>query len=198
MFLAALIRRSVGRVGGLLAGVALVLAGLQWVLVLVAAQQERSQSFDLIAQLAPAFVQRQFGATLPAFLSFGGLITFGYFHPVVVLMVAVLAAFVGSELAADVEGGQVDLLLSRPLARHWLVTRSLLLVVLGPLALVVIMMTSSRVALGVFAPEGAQWPSARSIASMAAHLVAIAWCFGTLGLALASMATRRLDRKSVV
>lgn len=193
MFLLALVQRSIGRVVGLLAGLAAVLAGLQWILVLVAAQQEQSQSFDLIAKLAPAFVQRQFGSMMPAFLSFGGLITFGYFHPVVVLMVAVFAAFIGSELVADVEGGQVDLLLARPLARHWLVTRSLLLVLLGPVALVVIMMISSRIALGVFAPEGAEWPSTRSIALMAAHLVAIAWCFGTLGLAAASMVKRRLS-----
>ncbi len=93
----------------------------------------------------------------------------------------------------DVEGGQVDLLLARPLARHWLVTRSLLLVILCPVLLVLLMMVASRLALIAFAPEDAAWPSLNSIGLMAAHLVAVAWCFGALGLVLAAMVTRRIS-----
>lgn len=191
MFIVALVQRSVARVVGLLAGVALLLAGLQVLLVIVAASQEESQSFDLISKLAPAFVQRQFGATLPAFLSFGGLVTFGYFHPVVVLTVALSAAFVATELAADVEGGHVDLLLARPVARHWLVTRSLALVLGMPVLFVGVMMVASRLALGALAPDGARRPSFQAMGLMAAHLVAIAWCIGTLGLAIAAFVSRR-------
>ncbi len=193
MILLSLLRRSLARVAGLLAGLAVLLAGLQLLLVIVAASQEESQSFDLISRLAPAFVQRQFGTTLPAFFSFGGLVTFGYFHPVVVLTVALFDAFLATELAADIEGGQVDLLLARPLARHWLVTRSLVLVVVSPIVLVLLMMTASRLALGALAPAGAQWPSFGSIALMAAHLVAIAFCFGAIGLAASAMARRRIS-----
>jgi ABC-2 type transport system permease protein len=193
MFLLALMRRSLARVAGILAGLMALLVGLQVLVVLVAASQERAQSFDLIAQLAPSFVQRQFGSMFPALLSFGGLVTFGYFHPVVLLTVALFAAFIGTELAADVEGGHVDLLLSRPLARHWLVTRSTLLVLAVPVVLVVLMMASTRLALGAFAPEAARWPSFRAIGAMAAHLVAIAWCFGALGLAWAAPASRRMS-----
>lgn len=189
--LIALMRRSIARTSGLLTGVVVLLSGFQLLLVVVARSQQESQSFDLITRLVPAFIQRQFGATLPAFLSFGGLVSFGFFHPVVVLTIALFAAFLASELAADVEGGHVDLLLARSLPRSWLVTRSLLVVLLTPLVFVLIMMSVSRAALEALAPEGAEWPAFRSIALMAAHLVAIAWCFGTLGLALAASVRRR-------
>lgn len=192
-FFWALTWRSFSRIVGLFAGLATVLAGLQVLIVLVATSQEQARSFDLIMRLAPAFVQRQFGSTLPTFLSFGGLVTFGYFHPVVVLMIAMFAAFVASELAADVEGGQVDLLLARPLARHWLVSRSLALVVICPVASVLVMMCSTWLALSAFAPDGARWPTVASTAAMAAHLVAIAWCFGTLGLAFSAIVRRRMS-----
>jgi len=189
----ALMGRALARVAGLVAGVAAVLMGLQVIVVLVAASQEETQSFELIQRLAPGFVQRQFGATLPAFLSFGGVVSFGYFHPVVVLMLSLLAAYVATEPAADVEHGHVDLLLSRPLARHWVVTRSLALAIIIPLVIVLLMLASSRFALVAFAPPGARWPSATSVGLMAAHLVAVTWCFGTAGLAAASVARRRLS-----
>ncbi len=193
MFLLSLMQRSLARVAGVLAGLAAVLMGVQVLVVLVASSQEQSQSFDLIQRLTPGFVQRQFGATLPAFLSFGGLVSFGYFHPVVVLMLALAAAFIATELAADVEGGQADLLLSRPLARHWLVTRSLVLALAAPVAVVTLMTLSSRLALAAFAPDGARWPDAMTVGAMAGHLVAVAWCFGAAGLAAASIARRRLS-----
>jgi len=189
----ALLQRSMQRTAGLLLGLATLLCGFQLLLVLVAATQEEAQSFDLITRLAPAFVQRQFGSTLPAFLSFGGLVTFGYFHPVVVLTVALFAAFVATELAADVEGGQVDLLLARPVSRYRLVTRSLMLVRVSPVILVSLMVIASRLALGGLAPEGAQWPNGTSIMLMAAHLVGIAWCFGLLALAVAATVKRRVS-----
>src|SRR5687768_1793701 len=92
--------RSIRRVAALIGGLALVLGGVQVIVVLVATSQEEAQSFDLITKLAPAFIQRQFGASLPVFLSFGGLVTFGYFHPVVILTIALSAAFFATELAA--------------------------------------------------------------------------------------------------
>ena len=112
-----LVWRSLARVGGLFAGLLMLLIGLQVALVLTARTQEEGQTFELMARMAPAYIQRQFGSTLPVFLSFRGLVSFGFFHPVVMLTVSLFAAFVATELAADVEGGQVDLLLSRPIAR---------------------------------------------------------------------------------
>lgn len=191
MFLFALVRRSLARIAGLVLGVGLLLMGLQAVLVIVAAVQEESRSFALIAQLAPSFVQRQFGSSFGLFLSFSGLTTFGYFHPVVMLLISVFTIFVATELASDVEGGQVDLLLARPVSRSALVTRTLLVVVLVPLLLVSLMLVATATALRIYAPPGAEWPSAAVLLTMAVHLLAVAWCFGGVGLAAAASVTRR-------
>ena len=184
--------RSIRRVAALIGGLALVLGGVQVIIVLVATSQEEAQSFDLITKLAPAYIQRQFGASLPVFLSFGGLVTFGYFHPVVILTIALSAAFFATELAADVESGYVDLLLSRPVSRHWLVTRTALVLMLSPLLLVAIMLLATYAALAMFAPSGAAWPKTSSVLMLAAHLVAMAWCCGALSLAIAASVKRRM------
>jgi ABC-type transport system involved in multi-copper enzyme maturation permease subunit len=192
MFAVALLQRSFARVTGIAAGMALLLVGLQVLLVLVARSQEESQSFETIAKLAPGFVQRQFGSAMPAFLSFSGLVSFVYFDPVVILMFAIFAAFIATELAGDIEGGQVDLLLARALSRHWLVTRSVLVVIVSPAALVGVLVLAGLAALAMFAPPGARWPRSSTTASLAAHLMAITWCFGAVGLAASAFARRRM------
>jgi ABC-2 type transport system permease protein len=191
MSLAALAGRSLARIAGVLAGVTLLLVALQAALVFVASLQEEAQSFDLIAKLAPSFVQRQFGSSFTLFMSFSGLATFGYFHPVVMLLFTLFTTFVATELAADVEGGQVDLLMARPISRQVLVTRSLLLVLFIPVTLVSLMLLATALALRLFAPAGAQWPSGEVLRGLATHLVALAWCFGAIGLAVAAGARRR-------
>jgi ABC-2 type transport system permease protein len=191
-FFVALLQRSFGGVRLLVGGLALVLAGLHVLIVLVAVSQQESQSFDLIQRLTPSFVQRQFGSALPTLLSFGGLVSFGFFHPVVVLAISLFAAFLSTELAADVEEGHVDLLLTRPVSRHWLVTRSLAVSTGAILLLVLVMITASRLALYAFAPSDAALPTLTLVATLAAHLVGVALCFGTLGLACAAVARRRM------
>lgn len=191
MTLTALVGRSFTRISGLIAGVALLLGALQAALVFVAGLHEETQSFDLIAKLAPSFVQRQFGSSFNTFMSFAGLTTFGYFHPVVLLLLTMFTVFAATELAADVEGGHVDLLLSRAVPRRRLVTRSLLIVLLLPLLLVGIMLGATYASLRLYAPEGARWPADDVLLSMAGHLVALAWCMGGIGLAAAAHVRRR-------
>jgi hypothetical protein len=198
MLMAALLQRSLSRVGALCVGLALLISGLQVLIVLVARAQEESRSYEVIASLAPRFIQRQFGDALPAFLSFGGMVTFAYFDPVVLLMVAVLAVFVASELAADIEHGHVDLLLARGMTRRALVTRSLIAMMVAPAAVAAVMVVAGYGALAVFAPPGVRWPSAGTILNLAGHLVALAWCFGAIGLAAAAFARRRLTATGAV
>jgi ABC-2 type transport system permease protein len=188
--LAALVGRSLARVRGALLGVAGLLSALQVAIVLQAASYDQPM-FETIGQLTPEFIQRWLGDGIVALGSFGGLVAFGFFHPVVMLLVAAVAAFVASEPAADVEGGHVDLLLSRPVARHWLVTRSAILSLAGPLLLAASMIASTWVAVAAFSPPSARGPSVVTLLTLAAHLVAVAWCFGALALALAGAVRRR-------
>jgi ABC-type transport system involved in multi-copper enzyme maturation permease subunit len=188
--LTALVGRSLARVRGTLLGLAALLSALQVAIVLQAASYDQPM-FETLGRLTPEFIQRWLGDNIVALASFGGLVAFGYFHPVVMLLVAMVAAFVASELAADVEGGHVDLLLSRPIARHWLVTRSAVLSLASPLILAALMIASTWVAVAAFAPSSARGPSAVTIVTLAAHLVAVAWCFGALALTLAGVVRRR-------
>jgi ABC-2 type transport system permease protein len=198
MVLAGLLQRSLARVAGVMLGLSLLVTGLQALIVVVVRSQEESQSYELMASMAPRFIQQQFGDALPAFLSFDGMVTFAYFDPVVLLMIAVLAIFVASELAADIEAGHVDLLLARPVARHTVVTRTVVALMATSAAIAAVMVAAGYAALGIFAPPGAHWPSAGTTANLAGHLVVLAWCFGAIGLAVAAFARRRATATGVV
>lgn len=189
--LAALVGRSLTRMRGVLIGVAGLLSAFQVALVLQAASYDSQGMFETLGRMTPAFIQRWLGDNIAALASFGGIVAFGYFHPVVVLLATMVSAFVASDPAADVESGHVDLLLSRPVARHWLVTRSALLSLGCPLMLAAMMLISTWTAVALVAPPTARGPSPATLILLAAHLVAVAWCFGTLSLALASGARRR-------
>jgi ABC-type transport system involved in multi-copper enzyme maturation permease subunit len=192
VILIALAGRSITRVRGILLGVAGLLSAFQVALVLQAASYDQQQMYETLAKMTPGFIQRWLGENIVSLASFGGIVAFGYFHPVVVLLTAALAAFVASEPAAEVEEGHVDLLLSRPVARHWLVTRSAALSLFSALLIVGVMMTSTWTAVALFSPPSARGPSPILILTLAAHLAAVAWWFGALSLALAGMARRRV------
>jgi len=190
VILVTLVGRSVARIRGTLLGVTGLVSAFQVALVLQAASYDQ-QMFETLGRMTPAFIQRWLGENIAAFASFGGIIGFGYFHPVVILLTSLVAAFVASDPAADVEAGHVDLLLSRPIARHWLVTRSALLSLGCPLILAAAMLISTWTAVALAAPPDVRPPSAVTLLLLAVHLVAVAWCFGALSLALAGVARRR-------
>jgi ABC-2 type transport system permease protein len=188
--LLALMGRSIAQVRGALIGVAALLSGIQVAAVLQAATYD-PQTFETLGRLIPAFIQRWLGDNIGALASFGGIVSLGYFHPVVVLLVAMVAAFLASDPAADVETGHVDLLLSRPVPRDSIVTRSALLLLASPVALAAAMLVSTLTTVALVAPPSVRSPSVVTLLTLAAHLVAVAWCFGGLSLALASVTRRR-------
>jgi ABC-2 type transport system permease protein len=189
--LAALVVRSVTRARGVLAGVAALLAAFQVALVFQAVSLHEQQTFEAAGRMVPGFIQRWLGDTMFALGSFGGIVSFGYFHPVIVLMTSIATAFLASDPAADVEEGYVDLLLARPVARHLLVTRSAILLAACPAMLATLMMTATWTTTALVAPRSAQWPSLPSILTLSAHLVLVASCFGALSLMLSTGARRR-------
>ena len=75
--------------------------------------------------LMPEFLQRGLGSKAMLLASFKGTVAFGYFHPVICVVVSVLAMYLATEVAHEVEAGLVDLELARAVPRHRLVTRSL-------------------------------------------------------------------------
>jgi hypothetical protein len=190
-----LIRRTLGRSVIVLSSVALLLITFQIAIVATAASFEDGQSFERLAGLAPAFMQQLLGGTL---LSFGGLVSFGFYEPLIVIVVVQIGIYLATEPAGDVESGLVDLLLARPMPRHRLVTRSLLVMSGAAVALPLVMALSLWASLRWLAPDGAVWPKVQTVAQLMAHMAAVTWCFGAFGLAAASFARRRGAAQSAV
>lgn len=181
--------RALGRHKWLIAGMASVLAGFQVLLVVIGASLQREGLFALVTAIIPPTFQAALGGNLIA--SFGGLIAFGFFHPVVVLALAVGAAYLASELAGDVEEGLVDLIAARPVARRLLVARAALASALASAAIVVVMLAANRVATVLNTPAGAPTPPGSGVVRLALNLLAVTWCCAAAGLAIAALARKR-------
>ena len=190
-----LIARSLRRIAPVCLGMAGVLGFFQIVLVLVAASYEEAGSFDRLATLLPAFASRAFGT---AMTSFGGLTTVSFYETGIILMVSLFAVFVGAEPAGDVEAGFVDMVVARPVPRHWIVTRSLLVMTLATLTLTLTMGACLWIGLLTMAPPQARWPEPRLVLNLIAHLTLVACCFGASSLAAAGWARRRATAQACV
>jgi putative exporter of polyketide antibiotics len=167
-----------------------LLAAFQIMIVAQASGLEETRSFGHMAELVPAFLQRGLGSQWMLLVTFKGMVAFGYFHPVVAVLVSVLAIYFATEPAHDVEAGLVDLVLARAVPRRVVVTRSLLLAVGAVFAAVILMALGTRLGLRMFAKPEFDAPSAATTARMLLHLAAVAWCFGGFALAIAAGARR--------
>jgi len=186
-----LVLRSLARIRGVLLGVAGLLTAFNVAIVLQAASIEETQAFEVMGQMTPEFIQRWSGESFVALGSFAGIVGFGYCHPLIVLMISMVSALVATELAADVEAGRVDLLLARPVSRHFLVSRSTCMLLVCPAALGAVMVAATTTAVELWTPTGAVKPSVRTLSLLALNLVAVAWCVGAFAIALSSIVRRR-------
>src|SRR5829696_2255366 len=123
----ALLIRSASQARYLILGSLTLLWGFQIVIVGQAAEIEGTNSFSRMAELLPGFLQRGLGSKALLLATFKGTVAFGYFHPVVCILVVAIAMYLATEPAHEVESGLVDLELARAVPRHRLMTRSLLL-----------------------------------------------------------------------
>jgi len=190
--LAVLVRRSLGRTAGLFAAISILLAVFEIATIAVAASFTGANDFarlsQFMTQFTPSFVQSAFG---PAVLSFGALTTICYFDPLVVMMAVQFVMFLATEPAGEIEVGLVDLVLARPLPRHRLITRSVLVMTAGASLPMLAMGLATWVGLQFLAPADAHWPEARIVLLMMIHLAAASWCFGGVALAAAAWSRRR-------
>jgi ABC-2 type transport system permease protein len=185
-----LLRRSMSQARYGLGGCLLLLAIFQLILVAQAATIEQSQAFGPMANMLPGFLQRGLGNTALLLATFKGLVAFGYFHPIIAMMVSLLAVYMATEPAHDVESGLVDLVLARSVPRRRLVTRSLILAAAAPVVATVFMRAGTWVGLHTLADASSDWPSSEMLLQLQIHLVAVAWCFGAFALAVGAGAER--------
>lgn len=185
-----LIQRAAAQSRYTLVACTAVVAGFELLLVGQAATMESTRSFGRMAEFLPAFLQRGLGEQVLWLASFQGMIAFGYFHPLVIMIVTLAAAYVAIEPAHDVESRRVDLLLARPIRRHRLITRSLVLSIGTVVLLVTTMSAGTAIGLSVFARSVPRWPDASTILLLILHVAAVAWCCAAFGLAVAAGAQR--------
>jgi ABC-2 type transport system permease protein len=181
---------SLKRARTLLISMALLLTFFQVLLVLIAQGIERSGQFEQLATLLPPFVRALLGPAMASVMSFGGIVCLGYFDLGIVIALVALTIALATVPASEVETGFADLILARPLRRHWLITRTIILTCLGIAMMLGVMMAGTWAGLSMFAPANAAWPSARTVLSLATDLGLLLLCWAGVAMAFASICRR--------
>jgi hypothetical protein len=172
-----LITHSFKRVRTLVLAMGALLAVFQVYLIVIARSLQRSNSFDEIGKLIPPFLRQLLGPAVTALMSFRGLVCIGYSHLVVMWALIALAIALATAPASEMETGFMDLILSRPVGRHWIIVRSIVLVVACTTGLLLLMMAGTWVGLIWLAPRDVEWPSAALISSIAVNLGLLGLCW---------------------
>lgn len=186
----ALARHSLRRSRPLLFVLLGVLAGFEVLLVVGAAALQQSGTFSSFAEMMPSFVRQIFGDSLLVFMSFAGIVCFGYFHPMIVAALAAFVIAIATELVAEIETRFLDLVLSRPLPRASVVARSAMLVVLLPAMVIGGMVLATLLSLHWVA-GGETGLRATLVLSLACNLWLLLECIGGVSLAVAAASRRR-------
>jgi len=184
-----LLSLSLKRARTLLVATGLLLAAFQVLWVLIASSIHPSK-FEDLAALLPPFVRALLGPAVASVMSFGGIVCLGYFDLAIVAALLALIIALATLPASEVETGFADLILARPLRRHWIITRTIALVLISTLMMVALMMAGTWVGLAMLAPDDAQWPSPMMIGSLALNLGMLMLCWSSVALALAAACRR--------
>jgi ABC-2 type transport system permease protein len=186
-----LIAHSLKRVRMLVLGMAVLLGAFQVFLILAASAFERSKALEGMTDLLPPFVREFLGASVTAFLSFSGMVCQGYFHPIVLVSAMALTIAISTMPTSEIESGFMDLILSRPIARHWLITRSIIVMVLCTVTLLGTMLAGTWLGLSVFAPKDITAPAPGSVLSLAVNLGLLMLCWSGVAMAIGAASRRR-------
>lgn len=186
-----LVVHSLKRVRTLVLTTGLLLGAFQLILIFVAGSIQGSGGFEQLATLLPPFFRELLGPALASFMSFSGIVSLGYFHLTVIGALTAVAVTLATIPTGEVESGFSDFILSRPVARHWMITRTIVVVALACAFVVALMVAGTWGGLHAFGRRDVQWPSAKLIRSLAENLYMLALCWGGVALAIASAARRR-------
>jgi ABC-2 type transport system permease protein len=188
--LIALLLRSAARARFVLLGGGLLLFLFQIVIIGHAAEIQSTNAFSSIGNLMPSFLQRGMGNRIMLLATFKGTVAFGYFHPVVCLLISAIVMYITTEVAHEIEAGLVDLELARAMPRRRLLTRSLLLAHGAVSMLLVAMAVGTWLGIRVFDAAALEVPPVPMRLELLVNLFALASCFSALALLVASSARR--------
>jgi ABC-2 type transport system permease protein len=169
----------------------LLLAALQLVLIFVGGAIQTSGGFDQLGAIIPPFARELLGPSVTVVMSFGGIVCMGYFELAVMGALIAVVITLATTPTGEVEIGFMDLILARPLARHWIITRTVALTTLITAAMVALMVAGTWAGLRMFAPPGIAWPSATLINSLAINVGMLTLCWGGVAMAIGAASSRR-------
>ena len=185
-----LFRLSLKRVWMLLCATGLLLAAFQVLRVLIAASVHNAGEFEQIAALLPPFVRAILGPSLTSVMSFNGIVCGGYFDLGIVIALLALTIALATLPASEIETGFADLILARPMPRHWLITRTIALVLFSILLMLLMIMAGTWAGLALFAPPDVPWPPARQTGSLALNLGMLLLCWSGVAMAFGAACRR--------
>jgi ABC-2 type transport system permease protein len=185
-----LLALSLKRARLMLMATGLLLSAFQVLLVLIAGSIQRAGEFENLASLLPPFVRALLGPSLVSVMSFSGIVCLGYFDLAIVIALLALAIALATVPASEVETGFADLILARSLRRHWLITRTIALLLLAILMMLGLMMAGTWAGLWMLAPENVARPSPRLVGSLALNLALLMLCWGGVAMAFAAACRR--------
>ena len=84
--------------------------------------------FDQLSALLSQAVRDILGPSLSSIMSFNGIVLAVYFDTGFIIALLALVIALATLPASEIETGFADLILARPLPRHWLITRTIALV----------------------------------------------------------------------
>ena len=186
-----LLAYSFRRVRTLIIAMAVLLGMFQVFLIVVAGSIESAGSFEQMGELMPPFVRELLGPSFPSFMSFAGIVCLGYFHLAVMGSLVGISIALGTMATSEIETGFMDLILSRPLARHWIVTRSIVLTMICIVAVLGVMMIGTWAGLRFLAPANVTWPAGDLILSLVINLALLMMSWSGVAMAIGAASRRR-------
>ncbi len=187
----ALMAFSIRRIRLLVVVMATILASFQILLNLAASVIHQSNAFGQLLNIVPDFLRQVLGPSIIALLSFGGIVCLGYFHTVIVGALVGLIIALGTEPAGEIESRFMDLIMAHSIPRHWIVTRSLLMIIGCTIFVLAAMIFGSWVGLYWLAPAEVLQPTLRSVGFIVCNLGALMLSWGGITLAITSVTRRR-------
>jgi ABC-2 type transport system permease protein len=183
-------RLSIKRTWRLLAATGLLFAVVQALRVHIAAMVHSGGQFGLITALLPDSVRKLVGPSLGNIMTFNGIVCGAFFDLGFLVAQVALAIALATLPASEIETGFADLILARPLPRHWLITRTIALVVFSVLLMLVMLAAGTWLGLLLFAPPEVPWPTAGEIGALALSLGMLVACWSGVALAFAAACRR--------
>ncbi len=187
----ALLTHSVRRVRTLVLAAAALLAGFQILLAFAAKSLQELNTFSGLTALIPDFLRQMFGSSLLTLMSFRGIACLGFFHVAIIAFLVGFVIALATEPAREIETRFLDLVLSHPLARYWVITRTIFLLVLCVALALGAMVLGSMVGLYSLVRVDQVRSTVEVIPRLALNLGFLLLCWGAVALVLASCAHRR-------